>query len=674
MGRLRTQTSRLHRHCESCHSRRCKMAIEISVSCAIMSCRLLCGAVFHLCKEEEHMLLCPNDRVPCLNVEYGCPFIMCRSNVAKHLTVCPASVVSCSMEWNRWPIEESETPEFYENILKENYTQEPLDLSMALRDQQHLFHSLKMKTLFPELIEKVAEEPSVAVPEGAVGGVPLSNGVDEASASSSAEMEGGGLTQEEREELARNPTVVNLESYYIWEKMFSMELSGCKHTIKSIGQNPETSRKEIKPQANPSRLEVLREELPTKNESLDASTDIPQYNAYDMDEDKFLIATSLFACDTRPKKKLVYQHLEPMKIKTVRTFKVPTSFKAKQSRIRNPSHNKKVNSSVDTSDLGVEIDDIPKWDEVQATLLCSLERELRGHLIAESRSTDALLLDVGTQTYDFYLAPFKEETSLADITADQALKLHVHIQAESVTRRHNKSSSAFTYLCNHIFRRDEFPSHYKNVHSDIQSCISGWFEQRCPLAYLGCTFIQRRFQPSSHRATVFYDRELSTFCLRPKVSGTLYDGIKPVTVERKRARNTDALSRLPFEVLVHVAGFLDSFTLSQLALVSCLMREVCRTLLHDRGMVSLKWEKKVYSHGGWCWRARKRVWQFSNLFSTVDSWCFDKLPPISEHLKVCPYYQRENKAAPVPLTGVNECHEIKAHRNQSLVSMFMKNE
>ncbi|KAL1252977.1 hypothetical protein QQF64_017670 [Cirrhinus molitorella] len=631
MGRHRTQTSKLHRHCESCHSRRCKTPIEISVSCAIMSCRLLCGAVFHLCKEEEHMLLCPNERVPCLNVEYGCPFTMCRSNLARHLTVCPASVVSCSMEWNRWPIEESETPEFYENILKENYIQEPLDLSMALRDQHHLFHSLKMKTLFPELIEKVAEEPLVAVPEGAVGGVPLWNGVEEESGSSSAEIVEGGLTQEEREELARNPNVVNLESYNIWEKMFSMELSGCKHTLKSLGQNPKASSKEIKPQANPSRLEVLQEELPTEIESQDTSTDELQYHF--MDEDKFLIATSLFACDTRPEKKLVYEHLEPMKIKTVCTFKIPTSFKAKQSRIRNPSHNKKVNVSVDTSDLGVEIDDMPKWDEVQATLLCSLEKELRGHLIAESGSTDALLLDVGTQTYDFYSAPFQAETSLADITADRALKLHVQIQAESVTRRHNKSSSAFTYLCNHIFRRDEFPSHYKNIHSDIQSCVNGWFEQRCPLAYLGCTFIQRRFQPNSHRARVFYDKELSTFCLRPEVSDVLYEGIKPVTVERKRARNTDALSRLPFEVLVHVAEFLDSFTLSQLALVSCLMREVCRTLLHDRGTVSLKWEKKVYSHGGWCWRARKRVWQYSNLFSTVDSWCFDKLPPISEHLK-----------------------------------------
>lgn len=65
---------------------------------------------------------------------------------------------------------------------------------------------------------------------------------------------------------------------------------------------------------------------------------------------------------------------------------------------------------------------------------------------------------------------------------------------------------------------------------------------------------------------------------------------------------------------------------------------------------------------------RHHVWQFSNLFSTVDSCCFDKLPPIwqTEHLKVCPYYQRENKTAPAPLTGhffeieIYTVHHLKA--------------
>lgn len=44
----------------------------------------------------------------------------------------------------------------------------------------------------------------------------------------------------------------------------------------------------------------------------------------------------------------------------------------------------------------------------------------------------------------------------------------------------------------------------RNIHSDIQMGVNGWFEQRCPLAYLGCTYSQKRFQPSTHEANVTY--------------------------------------------------------------------------------------------------------------------------------------------------------------------------
>ncbi|TSQ12715.1 F-box only protein 40 [Bagarius yarrelli] len=670
-GRQKTSGSKLHKHCENCHNRRCKVPLEISVSCMIINCRLLCGASFHMCKEDEHILLCPNEKVPCINVHYGCPFTMCRSKLAKHLKVCPASVVVCSMEWNRWPIEETEPPEFYKNVLKENYIQEPLDLSMALRDQRNLFQSLKMKTIFPELIEKIEEKSVIQELEGAVGGVPK----DQQDTSKTLgdvpglEPEERELTQEEREAIARDTNVSGIEMYDVWERMFSMELSGCKQTVKTLGTNPVLSTKELKSQENPSKLEVLKEETETSIGNSDTLMFMPHFNPYEMDEDKFLIAASLFACDTRPHKTFVYKHLEPMKIKTVRTFKVPTSFMARASRIRNPFHYKKESKAVDTADLSTEIEETPKWDEVQATLLCSLEKELRGHLIAESSFADAVLRDEGTQTYDFYSAPFKADASLADLTSERALQLHVQLQTESVTNRHNKCSSAFTYLCSHTYRRDEFSSHYKNVHSDIQFQLNGWFEHRCPLAYSGCTFSQRQLRPSTHKAMVSYDKDLSTFTLRPEVPSILYEGVRTVTMERKRARNQDALSKLPFEVLIHIAGFLDSVTLSQLALVSRLMREVCGILLQERGMVSLKWEKKTYSHGGWCWRAKQKVWEFSNLFYPVDNWCLDTFPSMSEHLKVCPYYEKEKRTEPVPLTGVFDCDEKE--KAQNLVSTFI---
>lgn len=53
----------------------------------------------------------------------------------------------------------------------------------------------------------------------------------------------------------------------------------------------------------------------------------------------------------------------------------------------------------------------------------------------------------------------------------------------------------------------------------------------------------------------------------------------------------------------------------------------------------------------------------------MDNWCLDKFPSMSEHLKVCPYYEKENRTEPVPLSGVVDRDEDD-ERAQSLVSMF----
>ena len=73
------------------------------------------------------------------------------------------------------------------------------------------------------------------------------------------------------------------------------------------------------------------------------------------------------------------------------------------------------------------------------------------------------------------------------------------------------------------------------------------------------------------------------------------------------AGGRDSLSGLPYEVLCHVARFLDSLSLSQLALVSRLLRDVCSSLLSDRGMVTLRWQKKTGSQGRAGWRVGQKV-------------------------------------------------------------------
>ncbi|XP_054611730.1 F-box only protein 40-like [Dunckerocampus dactyliophorus] len=651
-----------HAHCTSCYSRFCRAPVEAGMCCQLVPCCLHCGALFHLCKEEEHLLLCPKVSVPCLNAAYGCPVQLRRSQQAGHLQVCPASVVVCSMEWNRWPASDAHShpnPELHWNLLRERQQgvgqDQDLDLALALKDQDHLFHSLKMRKLFPELTRSVGEEEEeerrkqkerkrkeeeekkrkTAMAEAAgktwepFVNFHLNTPPEKEDEDDEEEEE---LTQEEREALARGGVGVSealLKNYNAWESMFSMAIGGCREA---------------------------REAAVAGGGHHQAGGGVKTLGAIMVAETASTCTRVGFDWGEAPlsrlpsKNNFEYGHVEPMKITTVRTFKVPSSFSAKQGRIRNPGFYKRESKAVDTCDLGGLPEDMPIWEEVQASLLCSLENEQRGHLIAEKVCTDGLLQDEGTQTYNFLSAPFRRNASLADLTAKKTAELHLQLQVESVSSRYHKASSAFTLLCGHAFQRRDYAAHYKNVHSDIQMCVNGWFQQRCPLAYLGCTFNQKRFRPSSQEASVFFTEDLGCFQLRPTI---------PPAASPYDASCGPNLSLLPYEVLCHMASFLDSLSLSQLAMVSRLMRQVCSSLLPNRGMVTLHWQRTSGPQGRVSWKAEQKVWHFSTAFSPVDTWCFRDVPSMSEHLKVCSYYERESRLEQVQLPPLAQSEKVK---------------
>ncbi|KAF7662853.1 hypothetical protein LDENG_00225260 [Lucifuga dentata] len=672
-----------HEHCDKCFNIYCQFPVQISVSCRVIKCHKNCGAILHSCKKEEHLLLCPNETVPCLNVGYGCPLSMLRHRLAKHLEVCPASVVSCSQEWNRWPVSDSDLA-FYRNVSEDPGAEGHLDVALALRDQELLFRSIKMKNIFPELM---MEEP--ALQDMAAG---VNNPTDETTASfdfgeipenNCTGMEDvTEMSQEERDALARNREIENIQNYSSWEKIFSKEMEGCNQAVKNMNNPVESCGVKEEKESSGSRRETRESQQSQEShenaaaaasmntatglapwqdgvlERLGKEFNIADYNMYLVHNGAMLIKFGQLPACTPREKDFVYGNLEPIEIQTVRSFKVPTSYRVKRSLLKDPTHKvMTTHRSVDTADLGVSVEDLPKCDEVSTTLLCSLEKELKGHLISESAVTDGFYIDISTQTYDFASAPFQTDTSLADVAANKPSGLHVHVQAESVTRRHNKISSAFNFICGHVLRRDEFCSHFRNVHSDIQAGVNGWLEQRCPLSYLGCTFTQKRFHPCGQQGTIKYRRDLNTFALQPQVSSSLLEGRKSFSPQRNHAPTVDPLSKLPFEILQHVAGYLDSVSLSHLSQVSHLMRDICATLLQEKGMVSLKWEKKTYSHGGTSWKCQKKVWEFSCLFSTVHRWSFSNSPSMSDHLKTCSFYQREERTEPVALACLGEVRD-----------------
>ncbi|XP_070773740.1 F-box only protein 40-like [Enoplosus armatus] len=705
--RSRASRVRQHVHCDSCYSRRCRARVEVSVCCAVTPCRLLCGALYHLCKEEDHMLLCPNVRVPCLNAGYGCPVHLPRSSQAAHLQVCPASVVCCSMEWLRWPTDDTNPHSdiaLQENVMKENEGQvEALDLAMALVDQSDLYSRLKMKPLFPELMEEEEEIKIEKKEEMAVGGIV--NGVSNKDTNEENNLSENNVVEESVQNSVDQGLGLSKEKYDLCEMMFSMEKGGCAVAQANQDNPKQNPGEKVKAQRKDSTVKKTRADHKEKDgvaahtpdtsktghapwqegvlERLGQDLSPQEYNMYVVHHGRMLLTFGQIQACTPRDKDFVYGSLEPIPVQTLRSFKVPDSYHYKR-RIHlydTAARAQSESRSVDTSDLGVNEED---WftDEAAATLLGYAEREVMGHKISKPKAADGLLFDVGTQTHTFRSAPFKGKMTLAEVMVDRPLKLHLQLQAESVNSRHNRASCVFSYLCGHTFHRREFATHFRNVHSDIQTCLSGWFMQRCPLAYLGCTYSQRRFHPSTHEAAVSYNQQLRTFNLRPTLAASACDASQPSrspvdssTAQRKRGGRAgggvDSLSSLPYEVLCHMASFLDSLSLSQLALVSQLMRQVCSTLLQERGMVTLRWERKTYSHGGAKWRA-KPVWEFSHLFSSVDSWRMADIPPISAHLKVCPYYQTSLHSEPVALPSMSE-KQGGSQERLSLVNHFTGN-
>ena len=61
-----------HKHCYNCYSfTLCSRNSDKEESCDFTRCLHKCGAIFHGCKLQEHLELCPNVLVSCINEHIG---------------------------------------------------------------------------------------------------------------------------------------------------------------------------------------------------------------------------------------------------------------------------------------------------------------------------------------------------------------------------------------------------------------------------------------------------------------------------------------------------------------------------------------------------------------------------------------------------------------------------
>uniref|UniRef100_A0A670Z192 F-box only protein 30 n=1 Tax=Pseudonaja textilis TaxID=8673 RepID=A0A670Z192_PSETE len=717
-----------HLHCVNCISRRCMTRTEAGISCDLIGCPMVCGAVFHLCKAEEHRLLCPLERVPCLNSGFGCPFTVTRNKIAEHLETCPASVVCCTMEWNRWPVSYADRKS-YENLSKDVDEIEQLDMALALQDQRMLLESLKVATMTsktPDPILKPREQSSVvSAPDATVANGLLP--VDEESFGALYQA-----TVETTKSLATALDILNTATSLLSSKL---SILPCKRNTDCYVKEHSSMQTMVEHDSVEEnnmgavggiKLDILNQNGQleqngssdicydtTKHYKLNMNLDnIPLCNGFHLDDSsteklqqneelnrcnssQFNVANSIHNASPCDKAANVCNSVSVAQVK----YEIPLHSlsngttdhiymshdcndeqlekEIEQEKLRNnvfsfiPHHTynylanyclsaSKEDKAVDTSDLEITEDpmDLQGIDLITAALLFCLGDSPGGRGISDCRIIDGYHVDFGTQTFSLPSAILATNTMVGEIASASACDhanpqlsnpspfqtLGLDLVLECVTRYQTKRSM-FTFVCGQLFRRNEFSSHFKNVHGDIHAGLNGWMEQRCPLAYYGCTYSQRRFCPSTQGAKIIHDRHLRSFGVQPSISTVLSEPDKRCCL----GLHSDNLSNLPFEVLQHIAGFLDGFSLCQLSQVSRLMRDVCGSLLQARGMVILLWEKRIYPDGSFSWQIKEKVWRFSTAFCTVNEWKFADIVSMADHLKKCSYNAVEKREEAVPL-------------------------
>lgn len=584
--------------------------------------------------------------------------------MAKHLESCPASIVCCTMEWNRWPVSYSDRKS-YENLSKDFDEVEQLDMALALQDQRMLLESLKVATTVSKNGDKDAEESEKMAPSGLAEPVLRSESVemeaepyddlyrasvkanrslalalDIVTNSKSRDAMLGNLNGEKmgNNEALRGGANGDSHRAFVADGIRNVDMQasdsdseselgavgGANYPAGAVGEDgvniwveenefvellleetegvndePVNNSNPVWPERQQDFLPVIAQDHPAPQQAA-LSPPMP-FLLSDHVRNNFL---------QHLPSELRYRCLE-RKLQNVEVLRGMFTLNGRRALLSDPYlfRAKMEDKAVDTSDL--EVDEDPMGlhgiDLITAALLFCLGDSPGGRGISDSRFVDGYHIDFGTQTFSFPSAILATSTMVGDIASASACDhaspqlsnpspfhtLRLDLVLECVARYQTKQRSMFTFVCGQLFRRDEFSSHFKNVHGDIHAGLNGWMEQRCPLAYYGCTYSQRRFCPSVQGFRIIHDRHLGSFGVQPGL---------PAKPGPPLGFPLDQFSRLPFEVLQQVASFLDSFSLCQLSRVSRTMRDVCASLLKMRGMVVLLWEKKRRADGSSTWQ------------------------------------------------------------------------
>ena len=544
-----------HSHCESCY--RIKCTVTTDPPCAIISCNNFCGAAFHECKASEHRELCQREKVPCINVGNGCPMVLLRRDVRQHLSVCPASVICCTMEWCRWPMysrEHGTSVPFAASSPRARCGQ--LDVALALRDQRTLDRARKFprRSLVRTLRNRFTKRhPTVPL---VVGGSPTF--VGEGDNGNSGDLEFSESEDEDKEANSRAPWLTS-------------EPPGLKKSILSelFG---ELSTKSPAP-GNISNLEA--EDIhcalcskPRSKDLADASLCPPATSdavsqsftcSVSENKDVSLVRTEMHqpetenasdlfseSCTTSQKAGLSPSAVSNQVPDSISKMTVHDGHIHKTDETKD-SGRQPVNKAIgDTkrSESPMELPEDPGGDPSAQSGMrergpANENSRNIGHSDPADRSdgigeaetgqnVEEPMLDSDCCDVDDRLPSAKQSPERPPPALHEVLA--VDLDMAVCTRGNIRDPSVYSFTCAQLFRRDEYARHVRDVHSVVHDALEHFLEVRCPLAHRGCTFSMHRRRPTG--ADVIFSPLLESIGLTRTDSSTANKSTLSADTER----------------------------------------------------------------------------------------------------------------------------------------------
>ena len=506
-----------HLHCDICIRRKCTAVTD--PPCAVISCVLFCGAVFHECKLSEHRKLCPLQKVACINVGNGCPMVMRRCDLRQHLAACPASVVCCTMEWCRWPMysrERGTRVPFAPSSLRARCGQ--LDVALALRDQRMLDKAKRFprRSLVRALRNSFTKRyPAVPL---VVGGNPAFVGED--SKNAVGELSFSESDDEEKEASSRAPWLTAKEPPGLQRSILSelfCELptksapSGCISDLTAEDVRCALCSK-IEPECSLSASMSLTATSESVTEPLVHSNPDGEESSMVCSSRHHPELESLSSgCTSSSNANFTEWFLSSQA-----TLDVPHCVNGISTDMQHK------NCSSGDGYQPVDENNIVDNDRSVVMHSCTADADIKsdavqsktelGHQISNKSEDCGLLADAfsngksvkaGEEEMDQASSFMSVDGSLPCLEhSSESLPLTLHevlavdLNIEVCSRYTLRDPSLYSFICAQLFRRDEYMQHVQDVHSVIHDAIDHWLEVRCPLAHCGCTFSMHRRLPS----------------------------------------------------------------------------------------------------------------------------------------------------------------------------------